>query len=356
MNSFLCRDAACVTCVFLFGLFMPANSQRIDNTGADEQQFTAMFYNTENLFDTWNDSLTGDDDFTPAGAMHWTYKRYVTKLDNLYKTIVAVGGWTPPDVIGLCEVENKVVLLDLVNKTPLSKYPYRIVHADSPDKRGIDVALLYNSATVQMIGHHYARIEKPGLFTRDILCCKILLGGKTCHFFINHWPSRSTGQLETEPNRIAAAKCLRVLADSLFSAEPDARIIILGDLNDEPEDKSLVEHLEASVQLSDPSPASLYNLTHAPGKGNYKGSLKYQGAWNIFDQVIVSGNLLMNNGDLQVTPEGYRIFGESFLLEPDERFAGYKPFRTYSGYRYLGGFSDHLPVFVRLFIPCHSER
>jgi len=356
MYSFIVRDSLFLSCFFVFGLFIPGLSQSNSNTDTDKQQFLVMFYNTENLFDTYNDSLTGDDDFTPAGSLHWTYKRYSLKLNNLYKTIVAVGGWTPPDMIGLCEVENRAVLLDLVNNTPLSKFPYRIVHADSPDKRGIDVALLYNSATVQLIQSNYFNIGKPGLFTRDILYCKAIVKGKVCHFFFNHWPSRSTGQLETEPNRIAAATRLRLITDSLFAAETPARIIILGDLNDEPGDKSLTDHLRASVQLSDPQPAALYNLTRAPVKGMYKGSLKYQGTWNIFDQVIVSGSLLLDAGDLQIISEGYRIFGESFLLEPDEQYTGYKPFRTYNGFRYQGGFSDHLPVYVRLFISVPSEQ
>ena len=181
-------------------------------------EYRIVFYNTENFFDTMNDSVTADDEFTPEGGRHWNYPKYKTKQGNLYKTILALGTFTPPDLIGICEVENRRVLTDLINNTPLSKYNYRIIHANSPDKRGIDVAIIYNGERVHVIQNRYFRIGKAGLFTRDILYCKARLGNDTCHFLVNHWPSRSAGQIETEPDRLAASSRLRSIVDSLFSA------------------------------------------------------------------------------------------------------------------------------------------
>ena len=148
--------------------------------------------------------------------MHWTYKRYLVKLRNTYKVIVAAGAWPPPDIIGLCEVENRKVLEDLISETPLDQYSYRIIHKNSPDRRGIDVALLYNSRRVEYLKSRFYSVTKPGLLTRDILYFKALLGTDTCHFLVNHWPSRSEGQLETEPDRFAAAKLLKLITDSFY--------------------------------------------------------------------------------------------------------------------------------------------
>jgi hypothetical protein len=325
-----------------------ALSQNAQQPAGDSNSYRVMFYNTENLFDVANDSLTADDDFTPAGNLHWTYKRYLKKLDNISKVIIAAGGWQPPDVIGICEVENRKVLMDLINNTPLLKFPYRIVHEDSPDRRGIDVALLFDNQTVRFLMAKSFRIPKEGLKTRNILYVKLILNPDTCHFFVNHWPSRSAGRLETDPDRVAAAAQLKILTDSVLNINPNARIIIMGDFNDDPQDKSIVEVLGAGSNRENPVPGRLYNLAEAPSKGAIQGTLKYQGAWNTFDQFIVSGSLLTCKKGIVVAPGGYHILNNVFLLEVDERFNGFKPFRTYNGYHYKGGFSDHLPVYLDL--------
>jgi predicted extracellular nuclease len=312
--------------------------------------YRIMFYNTENLFDTFDDTLTADDDFTPSGKMHWTYKRYSAKLKNTYKVIVAAGTWQPPDIIGLCEVENRRTLEDITGNTPLAKYSYRIIHKNSADRRGIDVALLYNPQTVHYLSSKTFRIKKQGLLTRDILYFKALLDRDTCHFLINHWPSRSEGQLETEPDRFEAAKLLKHLTDSLFTAHRKAKIVIMGDFNDEPSDESLAGQLQAETDLLRPQHDRLYNLTAAPTSGAARGTLKYQGQWNIFDQIIVSGNLLLAKNGLTLGKEGFKIFREPFLLIEDKRYDGFKPKRTYTGYTYQGGFSDHLPVYLDLIL------
>lgn len=333
--------------VIILSCFTP-NDRKMQSLPVVELQYRIVFYNTENFFDTRNDSLTADDEFTPEGGMHWNYSKYKSKLNNLYKTFIALGNWSPPDLIGICEVENRQVLTDLVNKTPLSKFNYLVIHANSPDKRGIDVAILYNSERVKVLQSRYFGIGKAGLFTRDILYCKARLGYDTCHFFINHWPSRSAGQLETEPNRLVAASRLRSIVDSLFHVCSKAKIVIMGDFNDEPWDMSLSQRLQAKTDTRHAQSDYLYNLSRAPESGKFKGTVKFRGEWTLFDQVIVSGSLLGALKGLHVQPGDYHIFGESFLLEPDEQYNGFKPYRTYNGYKYQGGFSDHLPVYIDL--------
>ncbi|HLO61241.1 MAG TPA: endonuclease/exonuclease/phosphatase family protein [Bacteroidales bacterium] len=301
-----------------------------------------VFYNTENLFDPSDDPKANDNDFTPAGAMHWTYKRFTAKENNLGKVLIAIGEWNPPDIIGLCEIENDYVLDHLVAKTSLSKFGYSWLHRDSPDKRGIDVALLYNPSTVKVLECRYFRIDTNIVVSREILYACLLAQSDTFHVFVNHWPSRSAGQLETDKSRFAAASLLRQKADSLFNHDTASNIVIMGDFNDEPTDESLVRVLNAGTP-EHPVTKGLYNLSRIPEKGPVKGTLKFQGTWNIFDQIMVSGNLLLSG---RITSNSYHIFDGSFLLEPDETYTGMKPYRTYSGFRYHGGFSDHLPVYV----------
>lgn len=311
-------------------------------------RFRIMFYNTENLFDPENDSLKDDDDFTPQGTFHWTPGRLTEKLNNLYKVIVAVGEEKIPDVIGLCEVENRKVLEQLVRYTPLSKHLLEVIHEDSPDRRGIDVALIYNPKTAKYLQHRYHSAGKKGLVTRNILHVTLGMGKDTCHFFVNHWPSRSAGRLATDADRFAVATRVRLLADSLLQKSASCNIVIMGDLNDDPVDISLVQGLKALPFQSIIENRNLYNLSAAPTRGPVKGTLKYKGSWNLFDQIVVSGCLLQNKEGFYVQPEGYRIFDATFLLRPDESGTGFKPFRTYNGFKYLGGFSDHLPVYIDL--------
>jgi len=307
------------------------------------------FYNTENFFDTHNDSLKEDDEFTPAGSRHWNEKRYKVKLENLYKTVLALGSIAPPEIIGLCEIENKKVMIDLVDHTPISKFKYRIIHSDSPDKRGIDVAMIYNPARVNLLKSRYYGIQYRGLTTREILYSKFLVAGDTLHVFVNHWPSRSGGQLETDAFRKAAAAKLRTLTDSLFRLNADARIVITGDFNDEPGDASVSFTLGAKTGSGAPVAGKLYNLSKSPTDTDFKGTLKYKGEWTVFDQVIVSGSMLKKTRGLYTFPDGYHIFGQSFLLTLDEQYNGFKPNRTYNGYQYNGGYSDHLPVYLDLY-------
>jgi hypothetical protein len=312
-----------------------------------------VFYNTENLFDTEDDSATADEDFLPDGVMHWTYDRYRVKLDKICKVITATGGWKQPDIIGLCEIENGRVLQDLLYNTPLVKFGYRYVHKNSPDIRGIDVAMIYNPATVRVIEKEFIPVILPDneeKHTRDILYSKITLGiHDTLCLFINHWPSRSRGLLETEFLRICAARTLRLKIDSLFRSDLCPKIIVTGDFNDGPYDKSLSQAVQAKTDWSTPVPSDLYNLSAGYETRNPVGSHKFRGQWNMLDQVIVSGCLLTGQKGIQTSRDRFAVFADAFLLTEDTNYSGFEPFRTYKGPVYTGGFSDHLPVIIDLF-------
>jgi hypothetical protein len=311
-----------------------------------------MFYNVENLFDTVDDSLVNDEEFLPEGTRHWDKEKYYAKLTRIYRVIISCGEWDPPAIIGLCEVENRAVLEDLVQHTPLKKFNYRIVHFDSPDLRGIDVAMLYryphfipDTAYPIPVAFPF----DPDSKTRDILYVKGFVDGlASIHLFINHWPSRYGGYEVTQPKRNHAAITLRKAIDSILIHETGARILAMGDFNDGPFDESLVEYLEAAPDTSGQNPERLLNLTAPFAASTLSGTLKYREGWNVFDQLVASANLLNRQNSLFITEDRARIHSPEFLLEEDEAYLGVKPFRTYAGMRYLGGFSDHLPVFLDL--------
>jgi Endonuclease/Exonuclease/phosphatase family len=319
-----------------------------------------MFWNVENLFDPFDDSLTRDKEFTSQGIYRWTWSRFNRKLNNIYKVIIS-GGFELPDIIGLAEIENRWVLERLTRETPFSKFEYHIVHHDSPDVRGIDVALLYLPDSFRPIDTSF--IPVTGLKseddpTRDILYVKgIIRSRDTVNVFVNHWPSRYPGQAETLHKRKAAAQALKRITDSLFNADSLCRIIIMGDFNDEPQGASISETLGAFVimgQLSDYSSEiisfkanTLFCL--APTVQNQiSGTLKFEGRWYLFDQFIVSGGLLLETGSYKLLSHKSVILDHDFLFEPDEAYTGRKPYRTYNGYIYKGGYSDHLPILLNL--------
>ena len=305
-----------------------------------------MFYNVENLFDPEDDPHTQDNDFTPSGKNAWTWTRLAKKRNSIAKTIIAVGEGNAPALVGLCEVENRLVLKHLVERTPLSKIGYGIVHHDSPDPRGIDVALLYRTDRFKVLyaGFYKVTYASGSSQTREILyaqglyaCCD------TLHVLVNHWPSKLGGEKQSMPKRMAAAQCAKSIADSILQASPAANIILMGDFNDTPESKPLAEGLQALPPHGNPSADSLYNLM-LPLAERGEGSLRYRGHWELIDQFIVSGRLLQPEATLQCLPHDVKVFKAPFLLEDDEKYLGEKPFRTYQGPAYQGGVSDHLPV------------
>ncbi|MFP4622403.1 MAG: hypothetical protein ACLFM7_13915 [Bacteroidales bacterium] len=309
-----------------------------------------MFYNVENAFDTINDPLEGDDEFLPSGIRRWNWYKYREKIKNIYKVIVSAGGWEPPGVVGFCEIENRNVLEDLVHHTPFSKYQYKIIHKDSPDFRGIDVAAIYREDKFRPATFRYIPVPLAKKYesTRDILYIKgTVPSSDTLHIFFNHWPSKWQGELQSRPKRIKAAQILRHHIDSLFRKNPSSAIAVAGDFNDPPEAESIIKQLKARALSDSLKSDKMYNLTTHWKQLSY-GTYKYQGIWQIFDQFFVSGNLLNKGNELHTSPNDAHIMLTPFLVTDDEQYTGSKPFRTYSGYRYLGGFSDHFPIILDL--------
>ncbi len=331
-------------------LFCQSSFNNKENTRGD---LRIMFYNTENLFDTFNDSLTNDEEFLPKGDKNWTYNRFRSKIINLYKTIVAIGENEPPEIICLAEVENKFVLLELINNTPLEKYSYEIVHFESPDRRGIDVGLLYRKDVIKSQTGHAIKIEFPNDLlktTRDILYFEAVFNsGDTLYVFVNHWPSRVGGATKSEPFRMRAASVLRKSVDSLLFFNPCAQVIITGDFNDDPSNSSIKDSLQVKNSLAPFYCNKLYNLSERLSETCQCGTYRYRSTWNMFDQFIVSGALLTIDHGLKTCDTCIQIADFDFLLIDDEKFGGNKPYRTYLGPVYKGGFSDHLPIYLDLY-------
>ncbi len=314
--------------------------------------YRILFYNVENLFDTKDDSLKNDAEFLPQGKKYWTWKKYQDKCSKIAKVIIASGGWQLPDIVGLCEIENKKVLNGIIYSTPLKKSKYQIIHKESPDHRGIDVALLFQPESFFPIDTAFLRLIYKGAThstTREILYVKgTTHTDDTLHLFVNHWPSRWGGQLESEHKRIAAARLLRDKVDSIFFENSKSKVIIMGDFNDYPNNKSITKTLKANKPNLEFKNDELYNLASYLSSKNTIASHKYQGAWGMLDQFIVSGALMNGLGILNTQPKDMHLFAPSFLLENDKSYKGIRPFRTYIGYKYHGGFSDHLPIYLDL--------
>jgi hypothetical protein len=310
-----------------------------------------LFYNVENLFDTFNDTVRNDDEFLPSGIRRWNRARYDRKINSLYKTIMAAGDWSPPAIVGFCEVENRRVVEDLTYGTYLSKFDYGIIHEDSPDERGIDVCLIYRKGLVSVISHKYLippSFAGSEFRTRSVLYAKLLILGDTLHLMVNHWPSRRGGVLAGEPIRAGIASMIRQVSDSVgMISSGRARVLIMGDFNCTPEDnimRKLVNH--ASDDCGENS-ICLFNLAGQPGN-TVRGTYKFNGTWEIIDQMVASGYLLECRQGVGLDSLGFNIFSPDFLLCNDIKFTGSAPFSTYRGYRYQGGISDHLPIFIDL--------
>lgn len=322
------------------------------NSSFSQDRYRVMFYNVENLFDPFKDSLTNDGEFTPEGTRHWTWNRFTQKLNNIYRVVTAVGEWDLPAIVGFCEVENSFVMYQLINKTPLSKLDYKLVHKESPDSRGIDVALIYRPDRFKLEEKRFFRVvnpEDPSRKTRDILYARGILGKlDTLHVFVNHWPSKYGGELASEPGRMAAGRIVREKIDSIRIFSPDARIIIMGDFNDGPNSAPITEALKAVPPTPPYSPNGLYNLHHR-FEGYGTGTIKFQGAWEVIDMMIVSKSLLEKTHSIYLNSDGGMVFQADFLREDDESFVGFRPNRTYVGFKFHGGFSDHFPIYVDIY-------
>ncbi|MBR5327995.1 MAG: endonuclease [Paludibacteraceae bacterium] len=289
---------------------------------AENSGLRIVSYNVENLFDTKHDTLKNDSSFLPDGMYHWSYRRYQTKIDRIAKVIVDIAGWETIPLVGLCEVENPRCLRNLCYT--LRRFNYSYVHYDSPDERGVDVALLYDSTQIAIISAQALALSLNGDATRDILYVSALYQQRdTIHAMVCHLPSQLGGSAETEWKRQQAKDLIQTQIDSILCQQPQAKIVVMGDMNTRPQDD-----LKGMVNMMEP--------IQQKGQGTHK----YQGIWTCLDQFYVSPSIASRSVA--------SIFSPQWLLEEDTKYLDYKPRRTYIGYRYNDGYSDHLPIVLTI--------
>lgn len=321
---------------------MPAsNSDSIADKADKTSHFSIGFYNLENLFDTIDDSRTLDDDFTESSEKNWNEKRFQKKVKKLGRVISSIGYEDiqhPPVLLGVAEVENAAVLDALVSSKFLRKKDYGYVHFDSPDERGIDTALLYRKdyfSVIKKEAHTVYLTDDKGSrdFTRDILHVHGTLEDQSLHLLVNHWPSRRKGTSETSHKRVTAANRNLEILENIFGEDPEARVIIMGDFNDDPTSES-VQRL-VTTEMYNPMEVLLTK---------YEGTSSYRDTWHLFDQIIVSHNFLKGHEN-PFQFKTAKIFNPKEIQEFKGKYKGL-PFRTYAGKKHLGGFSDHFPVYT----------
>ena len=303
---------------------------------AAQEPFTAAWWNVENLFDLRDDPATNDDEFTPQGDLHWTRRKLNAKIEGIYKTLTLMD---LPDVVGLAEVENNYVLRELCQGTPLAQVPYRYVHYDSPDRRGIDVALIYRTDRFRVTASRAVNVSDSStdFLTRDILLVEgVTATGDSVVLLLNHWPSKRGGD-EAEVHRVEVARTLRTLMNEQHALHPQAAVIAMGDMNSTVSEAPLVEGMGFGTDSVNPD--GIRNLTHRLPKD--WGSHKYQGLWDYIDQVF-----LLADGSWLVADLKLKRFDH--LLTAEKSRPGIRPRRTYVGPKYEGGLSDHLPLLLRL--------
>lgn len=308
------------------------------------------FYNLENFYDTIDNPEVDDQEFLPSGPKNYNSAIYMTKVDRLATVISEMGTDVSPDgpaILGVAEIENDTVLNDLVNNPRIKKRNYHFVHYDSRDLRGVDVGLLYNPKYFTVLDSRklFVPLEEDGhpIYTRDVLWVKGIFDGDTIHVFVNHWPSRRGGEERSAPRRAAAAMVDKKFMDSIQAITPDAKIVVMGDLNDDPISPSVKKVIGAKGKIEDVKPGGMYNPWVDMYKKGY-GTLAYQDAWGLFDQIMISSSWLDKN------QAGYfyyqqHIFNKEYMVENIGKYKGY-PMRTWDGNLYRGGYSDHFPTYL----------
>lgn len=343
------RSALILFNVLMFSLFAVAQEKK-----SPEKKFQVAligFYNLENFYDTINDPGKNDEEFLPEGANHYTGAVYRDKIGKLSEVISQIGTDISPDglaIMGCAEIENDTVLTDLVHSPRLDKRGYKIVHYNSPDIRGVDVGLLYNPKyfSPRFSESLFVPLFEPDgapRFTRDVLYVEGMLLGEPVYIFVNHWPSRRGGEEASAPSRAVAAGVSKHKIDSIVKLNPDAKIILMGDLNDDPVSPSVAKVIGAAGNRESVKPGGMFN----PWTNYYKqgiGTLAYQDSWNLFDQIILSSGWLRKDQPGFYFKEA-RIFSKPWMMQQDGRYKGY-PKRTYDFNRYIGGYSDHFPTFT----------
>lgn len=311
------------------------------------------FYNLENLYDTVNNTMIDDEEFLPNSERHYNSRIYWDKQERLSTVISQMGTDINPDglaILGVAEIENDTVLNDLINTKLLKGRNLKFVHYNSPDRRGVDVGMLYNPKYFKPLFSAPLFVKLPGgskdsYFTRDILYVKGLLDGDTIHVFVNHWPSRSGGEERSMPARAAAAAVAKHSIDSIMASNPASKVLLMGDLNDDPISPSVTKVLGAGHNAEKTTPTGLFNPWHEMYKRGI-GTLAYQDAWGLFDQVIISGTWLPKDQPGYFYQKAV-IFNKDFLVQKTGKFRGYSK-RTWDGMTYNYGYSDHFPVYLMM--------
>ncbi len=341
-----------VFCLSANPSFSQKNTSKNASKKAEFEVACVGFYNLENLFDTLDTPDKNDSEFLPNGNYHWTADKYAQKQANMAKVVSQLGTELNPDgvgILGVAEIENRIVLEDLVKQPALAARNYQIVHHDSPDERGIDCAFLYQEKYFHLLGSKAFKVDlsdpRSGGFdkTRDVVyMAGILPGGDTLHLMVGHWPSRRGGESASAWARGAAAATCRSVVDSLQKINPMAKIFVMGDLNDDPTSPSLVEVLRGRENSQKMKKSDMYNPTIEPYKTG-GGTLAYRDAWNLFDQMLTSKGLVSERvGGWQFYK--FIVFRRDWLLATEGQYKGY-PFRTFDGDLFINGYSDHLPVY-----------
>lgn len=321
----------------LAGIFLLAGAHSEPVSLQSGSSICLISWNLENFFDPEDDPETEDEEFTPGGLRHWTWNRFNSKAALIWKTLIMVFPGTIPDVIFLSEIENEKVLEKLFRQSPLYHCGYRWIHRDSPDPRGIDVAIVYRSDRFTCVHHSFHEpglIQMGGRGSREMVYGKFRCGTDIFHLIANHWPSKYGGAGLTDPFREQCGKFLKHLTDSILFVEPHAKIIAAGDFNESTEGKGLV--VQDQLNCMRPAP------------GPVEGTIKYQGFWEVIDHFLVSPSLCKGQNFWKISGFQPEIFSSGHLLVKDEVYGGIKPFRTMEGYTYKGGVSDHLPILMKL--------
>jgi hypothetical protein len=334
----------------LFGFTFIVNAQKLDKS-KNYYMAAIGFWNVENLYDTLNDQWKNDEDFTPSGKNIWNGERYWVKIDRLAEVISKMATDLTPDglaILGLCEIENKSVVQDLVKNKRLKSRNYQIVHIEGPDKRGVDPSFIYNPnyfKVTKAVSYRVVLVTDSTHPTRDILVVSGSFYGEPLTVLVNHWPSRRGGEMASRPNRNVAAKKARHIADSIITADPKAKVLIMGDLNDDPVNVCVKDIIGTFGDLKNPEEGKFFNPMEKPFKEG-TGTLAWADSWNLFDQIMINKPAFPTNFETWQYHD-VRIYNKAFLKSDFGNFKGY-PFRTYSGAAYTGGYSDHFPVFITI--------
>lgn len=339
MNNF--KSFVFIALIAYTGIGLFAQNKKTDKSNRPVNTYVIGFYNLENLFDTINDPTKNDEQFLPDGDYSWGSLKYTNKLKKLSYAISQMPKSLA--VLGVSEVENIGVLEDLVKEPSIADRTLKPILVEGPDARGVDVGLLYNERLFKPTNVTSTPIKSDldGFLTRDQLCVTGVLDGEEISIIVLHWPSRSGGEKRSVPRRAEAARTTKAICDSLFAINPDAKIVVMGDLNDDPINQSVTKHLGAKSKIEDTGRGELYNTTYNLYRKGI-GTLAYQDQWNLFDQIIISKAWLNGKDRSTLTFWRTEIFNRDFLKQQEGQYKGY-PLRTHAGGVWTNGYSDHFP-------------